>query len=405
MGKLKSDNCFYGILILYTINQVFSESQCIYIEAFNVVLKLMRYAVLGMLVLFIIWRNKSVKRNKLFSLLLLLGIVLINLVAVDGGLSFIPVILIIFASCGYSVEKGLVLSIKTLIVSHIIVILLVKIGLITDTVDFRYIGSYAGSFFSGAYYRHNMGFLVHNQIPLTFFIVYMMFISYRKENIKWYENLVAMSLNFFFFSLFGSRIVFILTALACVGYYVIRFYSETHNRYRKKPFLFLVYPVCCAISFLAVILYDGNSTLSLKLDLFFNNRLRLAHEAIEYFGIGIIGAGKYAGSYQSTALLDNTVDNGYVSLFLQNGIIVGIIIVGLWTYLTYMSEKKNNTYLTFALVFLALENIVNSHLGSYKLLPYFCLFINNEDIFWYGKSTYEHTKKKITKKIRLVVLR
>ena len=138
------------------------------------------------------------------------------------------------------------------------------------------------------------------------------------------------------------------------------------------------------------------------LNLFFNNRLRFAKEAIDFYGINILGAGKFAGTYNSTVLAENNVDNGYIALFLQNGIVIACIVIGFWMYLTYVAAKKGNAYLTLALVVLAVENLLNSYLGSYKVLPFFCILLNQQDPFVEGEIMYHvHRKKLKHKRVKL----
>lgn len=112
-----------------------------------------------------------------------------------------------------------------------------------------------------------------------------------------------------------------------------------------------------------------------------NNRLHLGKEALDYYGFGLLGFGQNAGSYYSTELLNNTVDNGYIAAYLHMGLVVAVLLLGMWTYLAYVCEKKGNPFLTLAFVMLAVENIINSHLDSYKMLPFFCLLMNENDAF------------------------
>lgn len=392
MWHIKRENLFYGLTTLYIINQVFSESQMIDLPGMKLVLAAMRYGMLLFAVLLWYLSGKTYSKPRLAGLMCLLAIAGVNLLMFDGGLSFIPIVLLIVASEKCSCEKLFKCSILTLTVSHIFVMLLAAIGVLEDAVELRYIGEYENSILSGAYFRHTMGFQVHNQVALAFFVIYMLYIAYRREKIRWYESVALMALNGVIFVLFGSRIVFLLAIGGCMVYYAAKLFTKYIRIKGKPPFFYLAYPVCCVFSFAASMMYSPSSSLSVKLDMILNNRIRLGKEALDFYGIGLFGAGQFAGTYNSTVLANNTVDNGYIALFLQNGLIIGLLVVGIWTYLTYRAEKQGNIFLTIALVLLAVENLVNYHLGSYKLLPFFCLLMNRRDPFWGGASV-EETKK------------
>ncbi len=380
MSKLKLEKIYYILFISYIINQILSESQFINISDIAVFLFITRYVVLFLLIILIFYNYKTENKIKFFLLNILSLFMVLNLIIADGGLSFLPIVLFVVGAKGYSLEKLFKYTIYTLISTHILVMLSVCLGIVQDTIDVRYIGDYAGSFFGGVYYRHNMGFLVHNQIALTFLIVYLLIIALKRENIKFHENLILMALNYCIFVFFGSRIVFILTILTCVFYYLVKL--SIYVKFKKvSKFWCLSYPILMIFSFVAAISYSSDNVIWRTLDLLFNNRLRLAHEAIDYFGVGIIGSGQYAGTYNSLELTNNTVDNGYIAVSLQNGIIVAIIMIGIWMYIMYVFSKKNNKYLTLVLIIMAIENIINAHIGSYKLLPFFCILANQDDYF------------------------
>ncbi len=316
-------------------------------------------------------------------------------------MAMIPLVLFMLAAQGCSVQKIFSYSIGTLTASHLFVMLCAKIGILQDELDYRYIGDYAGSFFGGQYIRHNMGFLVHNQVALAFLIVYLLLIVYRQNTLKWYENAVIMVLNFIIFKFFGSRIVFLLTVFACIAYYAVRFLgtvTKNRNTGYRNGISFLAYPFCALLSLIASVTFDPRSSLSRMLDLLFNNRLNLAKAAVDFYGFHILGAGKLAGSYNSTVLANNTVDNGYVLLFIQQGIIAALLIIGLWTYVTYAVQRRGNGFLTLALLILAAENLVNAHLTSYKMLPFFCLLMNLDDPFVAGRVVRRRWKYRIKKR-------
>lgn len=398
MKKWNDSHVFFILYIAYLLNQVFSESKFNDIAQIRMILGASRYMIIVGLAILIIAKKKMGTVCKFTTLIALLVLTVTNMLLFDGGISLLVIIMFIWAAQGYSEGKIVAASFWTLLLSHGLIMVCAHFGIvIEDSVNVRYIGNYAGDFFSGQYVRHDMGFTVHNQVPLIFFCLYTILVVYKKNTIKWYENLLVLILNYVIFVFFGSRVVFLMMIVAVALYCVIVVLEKTpYNKYvlQISKLGIVGYPLFLIASFLFAVKYDKNDSLSQTLDLFLNNRVRLANEAIDFYGITLLGAGKDAGTYNSIVFPDNTVDNGYVLLFIQRGLLIGIMIVGIWCYLSWLGQKKKNVYLVLALMILAVGNIINAHLLSYKMLPFLCMLLNSEDKFL--EEDVERVKFRIT---------
>lgn len=380
MNKLKNikfENVFYLLLVFFIANLILNESQFNNIGGCYFVLKIIRLLLIAIISLFALY-NK-VEKKILIPLLLLLFALIINFLFFDGGLSVIPLLLLMMLSKGHSLSKVFKYSACTVITMFLFVIVCSLCGVLNDDVQILVRGEETGSFFSGLYARHDMGFLVHNQIPIAFFMVYMMFIVYKNDGIKWYENVVVLALNYIIFLKCGSRIAFALVVAACFGYYCVRFMRNRAITFIMRGFAIVSFPLCCFLSFYFAYNYTSDLNVYSMLDRIFSNRLRLSSEALSYYGLHLVGAGKYAATYSSALLENNTVDNGYISFFIQNGIIAGSVMLGIWIYIAYISTKNRNVYLMLTLLLISVEIFINPHLGSFLLLPFYCIVMNSSD--------------------------
>ena len=188
-----------------------------------------------------------------------------------------------------------------------------------------------------------------------------------------------MALNYVVFKYFGSRVVFILMFLAIASYYLIKIHKD-HRKKKIPPLLTFIYFIAAALSVVSACLYKNNSLWN-KMDMIFNNRIRMASEAFRFYGVGLIGAGSKAVLYNSASLINVTLDNGYINVLIGDGLIIFLFILGMWTYITFIAEKQRNKYLLLVLCLMALENLINTHLGSFKLIPFFCILANPDDPF------------------------
>lgn len=381
MFKLKRDSKFYILLIIYICNQVLSESQYINIPTVSLVLSVIRFFIFMLLIIYIseykIINELSCKSILIFGLFILFC--LLNLMIVDGGISYIILILFVISSKNCSLEKIFRYTLYALIISHLFVVLSACIGILNDTIDFRYVGKFSGSVLSGAYYRHSMGFLVHNQVPIVCLIIYLYIIVLKRNGIKKTESVAFLALNYVVFKYFGSRVVFILMMLAITFYYLIKM-NKIHRFKKITPFLAFIYLLSAVLSVITAYCYKDNNLWN-KLDMIFNNRIRMASEALRFYGIGLVGSGRKAVLYSSESLLNITLDNGYINVLIGDGLVVFLVLIVIWTYITFIAEKQRNKYLLLVLCLIAVENLINSHLGSFKLIPFFCILVNPNDSF------------------------
>ena len=264
-------------------------------------------------------------------------------------------------------------------VGHIIIMLLSFVGILEDHITTRWVGSYMGSFFGGEYIRHQMGFLASNQIPLTLMIVYIMFIAYKKEKITIKEQLLFLILNMCCFISFGARVSFLLIIGAFFVYCILRISDKFFPNWTiKTNFIWILYPFCMMISVILGYFYNSGSNLWLLLNDIFYNRIRWAHAGLKHYGLSILGYGLKAGQATGTNG-ENLVDNGYVLILLQRGIILTIMVIVMWSYLTYIAEKNRDKYMVLSLILIAVASLIDNHLISYKMIPFYCTFISGQD--------------------------
>ena len=378
MFKIRKETIYYLLLVMYIFNQVLSESQYINIPAISLVLATIRYFVLVALTIYI-YDQKKISSRWVFLFGTFILFSFLNLIIANGGISYLAIILFVISSKNCSLEKIFRYTLYALIVSHLFVVISACIGILNDTIDFRYVGNFSGSILSGAYHRHSMGFLVHNQVPIVCWIVYLYIIVLKRNRIKKTESAAFLVLNHVVFKYFGSRVVFILMLLAIASYYLIKM-NRNHRFKKTTPFLANIYLVAAVFSIITAYCYKDNNLWNTA-DMIFNNRIRMASEALRFYGIGLIGSGSKAVLYSSDSLLNITLDNGYINVLIGDGLVVFLVLIAIWTYITFIAEKQRNKYLLLVLCLLAVENLINAHLGSFKFIPFFCILANPNDPF------------------------
>ena len=378
--KIEKRTIFLTGYSLYILTNVFIESELADLGPMGKILRLLKY--MGILFVILSCYNDAkldIKRTKIIGILIFIS--LINMIVFNGGTAIVEIAIIIgcFAMIRDNLKDIFKWSIYNLTVGHIIIMLLSFVGILEDHITTRWVGSYMGSFFGGEYIRHQMGFLASNQIPLTLMIVYIMIIAYKKEKITIKEQLLFLILNMCCFISFGARVSFLLIIGAFFVYCILRISDKFFPNWTiKTNFIWILYPFCMMISVILGYFYNSGSNLWLLLNDIFYNRIRWAHAGLKHYGLSILGYGLKAGQATGTNG-ENLVDNGYVLILLQRGIILTIMVIVMWSYLTYIAEKNRDKYMVLSLILIAVASLIDNHLISYKMIPFYCTFISGQD--------------------------
>ncbi|MGN1277201.1 MAG: hypothetical protein ACI4UK_09465, partial [Floccifex sp.] len=334
----------------------------------------------------------------LVALLLALMCLLINSLVLGGGtgLIFVFVIAYVSSKIGYNPEKLMLLTIKLLLGGTVFVFTLSLVGILPDTSSSRTLGYELGSFFAKTYNRHSFGFLAANQIPLTLLLSYVMLLVIKKEKITLFENTIFFIVNFLCLYWCGSRTSFILLFFAVVAYIITRFcFAKYMKREKDKKYnlAWCVFLVCAVVSVISAIKYDIGSSTWAYINNVFMDRMRMSNFAIRQYGITLFGSGLQVT--RNIVGIDNaTVDNGYMNMLLQHGIIISAMILAIWCNMAYRAEKGKNLYMLLALCIFAVANLLDSHLISYKVIPFYCFY------FYRGNEQYGVYKKAIRRRLK-----
>ena len=297
----------------------------------------------------------------------------------DGGIALVFNTLFVIAFCKRGLKQLFTATFWTLLLTSVFVVLCSKLGILEDRVNIRVLGTQTGAFFSGVYRRHTFGFLVQNQLPNTFLVIYLLSVIIYKEKYSIIFDFLLLPIDYILLLIFGARTSFALVAATIISHIITLFMEKKKiffdcSKSSRIPFIFLL---CSVLSLGLCLLYSNESNAIKKLDLIFNNRLRLGNNALSYYGIKLFGSGKTSGTY-SGALMNNTVDNGYVILFIQYGLFIGIFVLLLWTWVAII--VKRDAYWKLAIIAFSLLNIIDSYLTSYLAIPFICVLLNKDDL-------------------------
>lgn len=387
LKKIKNGDFYFILLNLFLFIQVFSESQLnesFFLYNLFYYLRLFVLASLAIQAFLMIeWQNvfrMPIRGMTIYRKFIILCIILIliNTVMCHGGQNLLSLLFIVIASKRRSLKKIFKHTLISLASAHIVVIILCLFGFIKDDIAVRWIGNVTGSFFEGEYVRHAFGFLHSNQLPLVYMLLLFMYVAIRAEKFTIGETVFAAIFNYIIFKYCGSRISFMLVFAFLAFFWLARIFTGDIGKRKNWLLLgYIVYPAAFFVSLILAYAYKEGTMFWTYVNLVFNNRLNFAHKLLTVYPFSLFGYGKYAGTY--SGLGEATADNGYVLLFLQAGLLLSVMIIILHEYIMHICIKKKCTPLVLCLIFVAIENLINAHMPSYKLIPLYCILVNSQD--------------------------
>ncbi len=229
---------------------------------------------------------------------------------------------------------------------------------------------------SGERYRYALGFLYTTYAPTIFAFVMMAYLYLRRERMRIYEYAILEGINYWFFVMTDSRVCFYLSTVVLVYVFFMRyFWQNRKERIRKNRWLILTPAAACVGSILLHALYDPEKEIWVTLNEFFNWRLYHGREALDQYPITLFGQKiAWVGHAEGTrAATYNFVDNAYLKILLEGGIVFLILLIAAYTYMMYVAVKINDFYLQTVLLFVLVFCITEARLAQPAFNPFLLL--------------------------------
>jgi len=383
----------YLILFAFiNFTMVLNESSFRQVPSADSTLKILKALFLLLeLVLFILNSfviEKSYRTKPLLLLLMLLGALFAFMAVYGTDISTLTLFLIILNAKNVPLDKIFRIFLATFFLGVLFVIACCLAGILPDLVNERYSADFLARLIlrSAHYTRHSFGFLSSNQIPFELMAFYIIYLAWRGPKTSWFFHLFIQVVNIFVFALCGARFIFLLVLLSFAVFVLLRILYGKHGKRKGsgiRPGNWIFF-FCGLLSVASVVLYRH---IPRKLDELVNFRITYAYEALKHYGVQVLGSGFTAGTLNDPETMGYmVVDNGYLFLLLQRGILFFLLILLLWTLATHTAGKGKNPYLYFAFLEVALVNLIDSHLTSYRFLPLLLVLLHDKDPLLTGEK-------------------
>lgn len=353
------------LLMLYFLVMTLEESNYGLISGFDTLLSAARLGILLVCMILIVLENEKNKESVFVFGMLFLFFSMLNLFFSGGGIRFLIIFCLILYASTLPMEEIFDACFLSLSVGTIFVMLSSACGIIQDSVNTRLVDINYSKVLSGMYVRHSYGFQMSNQIPFILCYLYLFKLMTTNGRARKGWSVTFQILNIIIFKLCGSRVIFLTIILIGILQVVIK--KEWH----LPAILCGIFPGLTLGCLCGTFLFGKN--MMNPVNIMLNFRFSNIYQTMQVYGLHLIGNESSVGTLDS--LNGVVVDNGYVMLFLQKGILIGSLIILFWTWLLYKSLKNNNKYLTICLVTLAVLNVIDYHFISYLNIPFYCFLM------------------------------
>lgn len=328
-------------------------------------MKVLRYVSYGIIAIKLIYDSiyTEVEIVKILLIFILLGLVSLH---IDSNVLFCSFFFII-AARNIDIRKLLLGAFWIQLILTIMIAVASQIGLVSDwmyNIEGRN--------------RHSLGYIYPSYIASIFFYMILAYMYIRKEKLHLLETIMIGVLNCIIFVLTDSKTSFVLTFLAIVVFFVLKYYKKElkNNLISKLLYSYSVFGIAI-ISIVTCIVYNDENNFLVKINSFINNRLIMGHNALLEHGVTLFGERiRWIGfgglGYTTSALKEeyNFVDCSYVKVLLDYGIIFFVVMLSGYALVSYRAIKQKDRFLCICILFMCIYSIIEPRIIEFGFNPF-----------------------------------
>lgn len=201
--------------------------------------------------------------------------------------------------------------------------------------------------YRGEKLRYNLGLAHPNGVGLYMICFVFLWVLLRFKKLKFYDYIAWIALALFTWFVPNSKTGTCSILLLCVVTFIIQMWGEKLLQFRIIQGLCICsFPIMGIFSYFASYFYDAGNALYNQIDLTcFTTRLSLAHYMIQTYPVTLFGQKlQLIGSVKAAmkGVPAQILDNFYVRVLLNDGVIVLIIIMAIMMFLTYKAIERKD---------------------------------------------------------------
>lgn len=370
---LKGEQLYLISFFLLIMNQVLAQSQFNLMSFGGAILKAFRWTLILFFFFVIMYKGKYPQGKKGMFWMLFFIVTIIEMLLFDGRLLLLILSVVVIGSYRFNMVRIVRVHIVSLLTSIIFVVGCSLLGILDVQGVEKAFDNLTGFLFRLNNTRYTLGFTHCNILPIALVFVYLYVVLLKREKYKRYYDLIALAVNFGVYLLCGSRSCIVLIIVAII---LRNICNAEPNLFLKMGTPLAICLLLCVLLFTIVLpISDAfNTPIVQKMDHLLTARLTLMRKIMTLYPFKLWGYGElnFDDSVEYIAL-----DNGYITLFVTRGIIIGFIFMTILIALLLRAKKKNNPYELLFLIILILGNLIDNSLLHYVTFPMYIMAFND----------------------------
>ena len=229
-------------------------------------------------------------------------------------------------------------------------------------------------FLWGGRERYGLGFKYATYLPALVFSCILLYGYINADRLGYLYLILCTVVEIILFVITDARFLCPLGILAAaLFFFITRPRVNAMPILRYVPLLFMLFPL---ISYFIAIAYTSGNEVLYQLNSLLSSRLQLSHNAIETWGIGLLGADVEANAItwqDGIAMLPeevNVVDSSYISSLINYGFIVTVILLAGYAFVAFRAWKSNDVALLAALLMISVMGLIEPRLLVLEYNPF-----------------------------------
>ena len=240
--------------------------------------------------------------------------------------------------------------------------LCVQGGLLIVTILCAFLGLADNSLLDVERARYSLGFNWANLSPILYLFVVMLYIYKRKDKITIIECIVLEIINVFLYKFTNTKMALIVLTAIIAVILIYKIFSGFKIVLKKVLILckklVIVLPAICAFVACWLPIYNVDTWIWQKMNSLLSGRLWQCRNAIFKYGITLFGKEIDVQVYSviNKGQSDQTffIDSGYLHFAVKYGIIVLILLVGLYSICIWKAYKKEDYFMVCIFIVIAI---------------------------------------------------
>lgn len=342
---------WYATEILF--NTTITENGGDTIEVLNSVVN---YAVLGLLMVQILFFQQYKKRELVIIVIITVPIVISA--ARSGYFVLLSAWMFIVAAKNIDFDNIVHIAYKVLKVMVPLILLLFLMGILKDYTMYR-----------NSVLRHSLGFSHPNQLGLRIFQIVACHFYVHRESLKMWNIIFAILLAIAVYIIPNSQTSVICMCILCI-FVIFYFGLNKYNSSLMHTFiriLIIIGILCNLLSIVWSVWGIEGSEMINQIDQWLSMRFTSCHKVLQIYGSSLWGQRLYITSSERILVGIHTalyLDNAYMALLLRMGLITYVLFTIMYMRGMILIEKSKNNVLLIILVVYAIYGIMENGLYS-----------------------------------------